>query len=121
MKSLDDEFLIIRGGLIAYNAFQGRNEYTHGFFIYKELLCHKIYHPKEVLLDHPELCYFDFYNRENDCVENYWDGMRDGDFNENITTIITMKYIPFEFYKNIYFINPLTKYNHIWSLDNNGR
>lgn len=102
-KSLDDEFGIIRGKSISFNLFEGRTKKKHGFFIYNELLCHKNYQSDAVLIDYPELGFFDYYNRETNDIDIYWDGIRDGDFKEDIITIDYIKYIPFEFYKSLHF------------------
>jgi hypothetical protein len=58
---------------------------------------------REEIEEYPENIHFVYYNREKDEVEEYWWGIRDGDFKCDIQTIYSIKYIPFKFFEYLSF------------------
>lgn len=98
--NIEEEFGIIRGGLLSFNAFNGETEYHHGFFLVDNdneiILCHTQKLKKYIELSENIIT---FYNPQSKNIDIFWDSETDGEFNKDIIMISEIKYVPFCYYK----------------------
>lgn len=100
MKTIEEEYGIVRGGLLDLNTFSGETEYYHGFFLYENnlgetFLCYKEHWDKAPIEDQDTVT---FYNPNTKSVQDFWDGIIDGNFKYTVYMIASMDSVPYCYY-----------------------